>query len=110
MSFILDALRKSETERQHKGSAEFANVPTSNSRREGPPAWLWVLGGLLLINLAVLIGILLRPNVTDHRGLPGSRASRGLCQPRRGRPRKSAGDRGNGDGKNRANADGDDAG
>ena len=63
MSFILDALRKSETERQHKGSAEFANVPTSNSRREGPPAWLWVLGGLLLINLAVLIGILLRPNV-----------------------------------------------
>jgi general secretion pathway protein B len=63
MSFILDALRKSETERQHKGSAEFANVPTSDDRREGPPAWLWVLGVLLLINLAVLIGIFLRPDV-----------------------------------------------
>lgn len=63
MSFILDALRKSETERQHKGSAEFANVPTSEDRREGPPAWLWVLGALLLINLAVLVGILLRPDV-----------------------------------------------
>ena len=63
MSFILDALRKSETERQHKGSAEFANVPTSDGRREGPPAWLWVLGALLLVNLAVLIGIFLRSNV-----------------------------------------------
>ena len=63
MSFILDALRKSETERQHKGSAEFANVPTSDGRREGPPAWLWVLGVLLLVNLAVLIGIFLRPDV-----------------------------------------------
>lgn len=66
MSFILDALKKSETERQHKGSAEFANVPTSGNRRERPPAWLWVLGILLLVNIAVLAGILLRPDV----GLP----------------------------------------
>jgi general secretion pathway protein B len=64
MSFILDALRKSETERQHKGSAEFASVPTSDGRPDGPPAWLWVLGALLLINLAVLIGIFLRPDVS----------------------------------------------
>lgn len=63
MSFILDALRKSETERQHKGSAEFANVPTSNGRREGPPAWLWIVGALLLVNLVVLVGVLIRPNV-----------------------------------------------
>jgi general secretion pathway protein B len=63
MSFILDALRKSETERQHKGSAEFANVPTSGDRREGPPTWLWVLGALLLVNLVVLIGLFLRPDV-----------------------------------------------
>jgi len=63
MSFILDALRKSETERQHKGSAEFANVPTSNGRREGPPAWLWIVGALLLVNLVVLVGVLMRPNV-----------------------------------------------
>ena len=63
MSFILDALRKSETERQHKGSAEFANVPTSNGRREGPPAWLWIVGALLLVNLVVLVGVLIRPDV-----------------------------------------------
>lgn len=65
MSFILDALRKSETERQHKGSAEFANVPTSDGRREGPPTWLWVVGALLLVNLVVLIGILMRPDVAS---------------------------------------------
>lgn len=64
MSFILDALKKSETDRQQQGSAEFAGVPTSTARREGPPAWLWIVGVLLLINLAVLIGIFMRPDVT----------------------------------------------
>lgn len=62
MSFILDALKKSETERQRQSSAEFAGVPTS-SRREGPPRWLWVLGALLAINLAMLVGLLLRPDI-----------------------------------------------
>lgn len=63
MSFILDALKKSETDRQQRGSAEFAGVPTGGSRREGPPAWMWIVGVLLIVNLAVLIGILLRPDV-----------------------------------------------
>jgi len=61
MSFILDALKKSETDRQQKGSAEFAGVPTS-TRRESAPRWLWVLGLLLAVNLAVLIGLLMRPD------------------------------------------------
>ena len=60
MSFILDALKKSETDRQQQGSAEFAGVPTSE-RRESAPRWLWVLGILLAINLAVLLGLLFRP-------------------------------------------------
>lgn len=62
MSFILDALRKSETDRQQKGTAEFANVPTSNAQ-PGTPPWLWVLGILLAVNLVVLVGLLLRPDV-----------------------------------------------
>jgi general secretion pathway protein B len=62
MSFILDALKKSETDRQQQGSAEFAGVPTSN-RREKPPRWLWVLGLLLAVNVIVLLGLLLRPDV-----------------------------------------------
>jgi general secretion pathway protein B len=60
MSFILDALKKSETDRQQQGSAEFSGVPTSD-RRESAPRWLWVLGALLAINLAVLLGLLLKP-------------------------------------------------
>ena len=66
MSFILDALRKSETDRQQKGNAEFANVPTS-SERPGTPAWLWVLGLLLAVNLVVLVGLWLRPDSTTSQ-------------------------------------------
>ncbi len=60
MSFILDALKKSESERQQQGSAEFAGVPTSSGRQK-TPRWLWILGVLLAINLAVLLGLLFRP-------------------------------------------------
>ncbi len=62
MSFILDALRKSESERQRQGSAEFAGVPTSTVS-SGAPRWLWILAALLAVNLAVLIGLLMRPDV-----------------------------------------------
>lgn len=63
MSFILDALRKSETDRQQHGTSEFAGVPESRSRRQGPPGWLWIVALLLLVNLAVLAGILMRSEV-----------------------------------------------
>ena len=62
MSFILDALKKSETDRQQHGPAEFAGVPTSSGGQRAP-RWLWVLGALLAINFAVLLGLLLRPEV-----------------------------------------------
>ena len=61
MSFILDALKKSESDRQQQGSAEFTGVPTSSGRSEGPPAWLWIVGALLVINIAVLISIFMKP-------------------------------------------------
>jgi general secretion pathway protein B len=64
MSFILDALKKSETDRQQQGSAEFADVPTSKASVV-VPRWLWVIGILLAVNLAVLIGLLLRPDSTQ---------------------------------------------
>jgi general secretion pathway protein B len=72
MSFILDALKKSETDRQQRSNAEFAGIPASSERRQGPPAWLWVVAGLLLINLAVLVGILMRPDTStvDRVGEP----------------------------------------
>lgn len=61
MSFILDALKKSESDRQQQGHAEFAGVPTSPGR-PSVPRWLWVLGILLAINLVVLIGLLIKPD------------------------------------------------
>ena len=61
MSFILDALKKSETERQEQTGAEFSAVP---SRSGDTPSlkWLWLLAALLGVNIAVLLGILLQPD------------------------------------------------
>ena len=59
MSFILDALKKSESERQQQSNSEFASVPSS-SGSSSPLKWLWILGALLLVNVAVLLGLLLR--------------------------------------------------
>ena len=60
MSFILDALKKSESERQGRSGADFASIPAGSTapRRN---YWLWLTGLLLAVNLAVLLGILLRP-------------------------------------------------
>lgn len=60
MSFILDALKKSETERQQQGGAEFSSVPTS-SATPSPARWVWMLAALLAVNIAVLVGVLMRP-------------------------------------------------
>jgi general secretion pathway protein B len=57
MSFILDALKKSENERQENVPAEYSSVPASQAS-DGAPRWLWVLGGLLLINV-LLLGVML---------------------------------------------------
>lgn len=65
MSFILDALKKSESDRQQHGPAEFAGVPTSNGR-QSTPRWLWILGALLAVNLVVLLGLLLKPEVAGN--------------------------------------------
>ncbi len=62
MSFILDALKKSETERQRQNAPGFADVPEATDPPRAP-RWLWILGGLLAVNLIVLLGVMLRPEV-----------------------------------------------
>jgi general secretion pathway protein B len=64
MSFILDALKKSETERQQQGPSDFANVPSSSEPR-GAPRWLWALGLLLAVNLVVLLGVLIQNDAPE---------------------------------------------
>lgn len=56
MSLILDALRKSEHQRQREGGPGLSVVPESTGpRRPGP--WTLALGGLLLLNLVVLAAV-----------------------------------------------------
>jgi general secretion pathway protein B len=61
MSFILDALKKSETERQ-RGDAPALYEMKMAPPRQGVATWLIVLAGLLLINIVVLSVVLLRGN------------------------------------------------
>jgi hypothetical protein len=53
MSFILDALRKSEIERQRDSAPGLIRSPLAAVRRE-IPAWSWLLIGLLTLALAGL--------------------------------------------------------
>ncbi len=72
MSFILDALKKSEADRQQQSSGEFSSVPTA-ARPEGPPRWIWVLGGLLIVNVVVLGTLVTRSG--DDRGAAATPAA-----------------------------------
>ena len=67
MSFILDALKKSDADRQRQntpGIADFANSTEPSSS----PRWLWILGALLSINLLILAVVLLRPDSAPDAG------------------------------------------
>lgn len=60
MSFILDALKKSEEERLRQQNP--STLPTALPRSSGgTPTWVWALLGLLAVNLVVLAVVLLRP-------------------------------------------------
>jgi general secretion pathway protein B len=59
MSFILDALKKSDAERQRNTGPTLAEMPR-RYRPPGRPWWVFALGGLLLINLLIFAVVLLR--------------------------------------------------
>lgn len=59
MSFILDALKKSENERQRQVGPSFADTPVRRARADRP-WWAFAVAGLLLVNLGVLLAVLLR--------------------------------------------------
>ncbi|MFU8821276.1 MAG: general secretion pathway protein GspB [Gammaproteobacteria bacterium] len=58
MSLILDALRKSEHQRQREVGPGLAVVPESPASHR-PATWILVLGGLLALNVLVLAALLL---------------------------------------------------
>lgn len=60
MSFILDALKKSESERLKKSTPGVADIPDARPPARAP-RWLWGVAALLVLNLGVLAVLLLRP-------------------------------------------------
>jgi general secretion pathway protein B len=59
MSFILDALKKSETERQRQTGPGFFQVKVAAPKASWP-AWAYALGALLAINIGVVAWLMLR--------------------------------------------------
>jgi len=102
MSFILDALRKSDTERQQHQSAEFASVAIGRSSTAGP-RWIWLVGILLAINIAVLVGLFMREDidvsVAGIRSIPNNATAQNQVESTTAEPsfaEKAAAARGNG--------------
>ena len=75
MSFILDALKKSEIERQRQTVPGLMD-PRIAERRSRLPIWAIALGILLAINLAVLSFMLLRKSPPAAHAAPPAQASR----------------------------------
>lgn len=59
MSYILDALKKSESERQRQDAPGFADVPVGTHAGR-MPTWVWLLIGLLVSNALILAFVMLR--------------------------------------------------
>lgn len=59
MSFILDALKKSENERQRQAGPSLADIRVIRRRNERP-WWAFAVAGLLVLNLGVLVIVLMR--------------------------------------------------
>jgi len=68
MSFILDALKKAESERNRASGPVLVDVRIAPPRRR-LPAWAWVIGGVLLANLSVLAWMMF------HRPAPSARTA-----------------------------------
>jgi len=75
MSFILDALKKSEIERQRQTVPGLMDSRIAE-RRSRLPIWAIALGILLAINLAVLSFMLLRKSPPAAHAAPPAQASR----------------------------------
>jgi general secretion pathway protein B len=71
MSFILDALKKSELERQRQTIPGLMDAGPLERRRRFP-IWAVALVGLLGVNLAVLLFVLLRGSPSATRATPAS--------------------------------------
>jgi len=79
MSFILDALKKSETDRQRQSAPALFEVKVAAPRRRFP-LWAIAVGGLLGVNLLFLLWFVLRQPATPA-GAPVAAAAAVNAQP-----------------------------
>jgi general secretion pathway protein B len=79
VSFILDALRKSESERQRLGATGIADLPLG--RRRTQPWWIVGIAILLVANFIMLAVVLLRPNAEQDAEPAASVAPPAQTQP-----------------------------
>jgi hypothetical protein len=74
MSYILDALRKSESERQRDAGTGLARTPLAAERHK-TPVWIWIVIGLLSLSLIGLAAAWWR---SDPGGQPPAVADTGI--------------------------------
>ena len=90
MSFILDALRKSEIERQRQSGPSMAEFPVARTDRRLPAALL-AIGFLLAVNLAVVLFFMLRDSRAPEAAAPATTAAATGTPAAAGRRRQCAG-------------------
>ena len=98
MSFILDALKKSEAERKRQDAPGIASIPAPTENSSGSK-WIWIIAGLLTVNVVVLTGVVLRPGAEPETEQPAviQSATREQAEPQTAPnpvPTASAGDSG----------------
>jgi len=72
MSFILDALKKAEAERQRQTGPTLLEVRVTAPRRRFP-LWSMIIGGLLAINMLLLVIFALRrPAISAPQSMPAA--------------------------------------
>jgi general secretion pathway protein B len=81
MSFILDALKKSESDRQRQSGPALFEVKLAPPRT-GLPSWAIAVGALLLVNLGVVMWMLLRHSTTRAPEAPEVAAASVSAPPR----------------------------
>jgi general secretion pathway protein B len=80
MSFILDALKKSENERQRTIGPSLADAPIRRVQTDRP-WWVFAVGALLLVNLIVLVVVLTRDHGASTAVAPAASVPVGVPTP-----------------------------
>jgi general secretion pathway protein B len=73
MSIILDALRKSDAERQRQNAPGIASIPTGPTQHSGG-RWVWILVLRLVLNLGAVVYLIKRPG-DEPAAAPTERAA-----------------------------------